>query len=262
MAEFAPLADAAYRSPTPRVTVDFYLLGQVRFEQVQALQRRLAYEMGGDPRPRIVTLLCEHEPLITVGRRGSRGHIQLSGEQLRHNQLRVQWLNRGGGCVLHGPGQLSIYPLVPLESVGWNVGEYMRRLQQGTLAALQALSVAARAGERDEGVWGRTGQLAAMGIAVRHGIAQHGMFVNVNPSMGLYRFIHTPQPDLGFGAAQRQMGCLVAERTQGIKMSMVRTAVVEHLAAAFAADHFNVFSGHPLMPKPAESSRESNACAS
>jgi lipoyl(octanoyl) transferase len=248
MPEFTSIADAASRSRATGVAVDFYLLGQVPFEQYLSLQRRLAYELGGDPRTRIVVLFCEHEPQISIGRGGSRGHIQWTGEELRHRQLAVQWVSRGGGCVLHGPGQLSVYALVPLDALGWHVGDYLQRLQQGLWAALRSLSITVQGGQHDLGLWGRTGQLACMGVAVRNGITLHGMFVNVNPAMNLQRAIYTPHVDRGFGIDQRTMGCLVAERSQGTKMTSVRSAIIEHLPAAFDSDRYNVFSGHPLMP--------------
>ena len=58
---------------------------------------RLVYEAGSASDGRMAVLLCEHSDLITVGRRGSRGHIRLTSQQLRHEQLRVRWVRRGGG---------------------------------------------------------------------------------------------------------------------------------------------------------------------
>src|SRR5512143_3688319 len=110
--------------------IQFHLLGSVDYVACQWLQRRLVYEVGGHDDGRIITLLCEHPPLISVGRRGSRGHIRGTNEQLRRLGLDVRWVNRGGGCVLHAPGQLAIYPIVPLALHHWTVGEYLGRLQQ------------------------------------------------------------------------------------------------------------------------------------
>jgi lipoyl(octanoyl) transferase len=262
MPEVRNNADAGFPPQSRGVSVDFHLLGCLPFDQFLNFQRRLAYDLGGDTRQRILVLLCEHDPLITIGRRGSRGHIQLSGEQLRQRGLPVVWLNRGGGCILHGAGQLSIYALCPLAALGWSVGDYMLRLQTGVLAALRALCITARGGQNDYGVWGRTGQLCAMGVAVRHGISQHGLFLNVNPAMGNYRMILTPEVFNGFGNVQRTMGCLSAERSQGIKMSDVRATLVDHLPAALSAERYNVFTGHPLMPHSSQFPRNANARAS
>ena len=120
---------------------EFHLLGSVAFDECLALQERLAYEACSLNEARIVVLLCEHPDLITVGRLGSRGHIRLTDKQLKREQLDIRWISRGGGCVLHSPGQLAIYPIAPLETLKWTVGEYMRRLQRGIVDALDELKV-------------------------------------------------------------------------------------------------------------------------
>src|SRR5207253_1664853 len=58
---------SAARSPD----VEAYLLGTVDYEACLALQNRLVYEASGGNDGRISLLVCEHPPIITVGRRGS-----------------------------------------------------------------------------------------------------------------------------------------------------------------------------------------------
>src|SRR2546426_281708 len=82
-----------------------YLLGTVDLEAVLRLQRRLHFEISGQ-RDQAILLLCEHPPVITVGRQGSRAHIFCGPEELRSRRWNVRWVNRGGGCLLHAPGQL------------------------------------------------------------------------------------------------------------------------------------------------------------
>src|SRR5262245_22855016 len=99
MAYGSAMFDASTRS------FDIYLLGLVPFDEAQALQRRLVYDLG--ERRAIATLmLCEHPPTISVGRNGSRSHIAVDDDELRERSIGVRWVNRGGGCVLHVPGQL------------------------------------------------------------------------------------------------------------------------------------------------------------
>ena len=154
----------------------------------------LAYEASGDPEGRIVVLLCEHAPLITIGRKGSRGHIHWTNEQLRQRQLEVRWVNRGGGCVLHGPGQLAVYPIVPLRWHGWSVGDIPEPSAAVGDATLDELGVRWEAFPPSSGVWGRSGLLAACGIAVRNDVAFQGMFLNVNPSVSSCTFIDAVDP--------------------------------------------------------------------
>ena len=99
------------------------------------------YEAGGQDDGRITVLLCEHPALISVGRTGSRGHIRLTNEQLRMRQLEVRWVSRGGGCVLHGPGQIAVYPIVPLRWHGWTVGDYCGGSGRHSHAHLDELAV-------------------------------------------------------------------------------------------------------------------------
>src|SRR5438270_12839658 len=105
---------------SPGVALQVYLLGTVEFEALLRLQRRLHYEISGD-RGQAALVLCEHPPLITVGRHGSRAQILLEAQELKLRGWPVRWVNRGGGCWLHQPGQLSVYALVPLDQLGLGV---------------------------------------------------------------------------------------------------------------------------------------------
>ena len=91
-------------SGTEPALLQVYLLGVVDFEAALALQRRLAYEVAGD-RDRAALVVCEHPPLITVGRQGSRAHILCDPDELHARRWRVRWVNRGGGCGMLPPGQ-------------------------------------------------------------------------------------------------------------------------------------------------------------
>src|SRR2546425_3979032 len=79
-----------------------YLLGLVEFEAALNLQRRLVYEVSGN-RDSAALILCEHPPLITVGRQCSRAHILKEADDLTGRRWPVRWVNRGGGCLLHQP---------------------------------------------------------------------------------------------------------------------------------------------------------------
>lgn len=238
---------------------EFRLLGRVPFERALGLQRRLVYEAGELVEPRIVVLFCEHPDLITVGRAGSRGHVRWTNDQLKHEQLRLRWIGRGGGCVLHAPGQLAVYPIVPLHLLGWTVGEYLRRLQRGVVAGFAELNIRSETYDGSFGVWGRSGLLASIGVAVRHGIASQGAFINVNPAMRRYAFVEVfPRPDCDTGKSV--MGCLLAERRAAARMSSVRSALVNGLSAAFECERYHLFTGHPWLSSAPATAGESDAC--
>lgn len=247
MAQRLSIADLPEWASSVEAVGEFYLFGSVPFAIMTDWQRRMAWHIGQSSRLRIAVAFCVHEPLITVGRRGSRRHILMTGEQLRHHHLEVQWVARGGGCILHGPGQLAVYTLVPIERFGWSAGTLLGRLRQATLRAFHSLSIHAQAGQEDFGVWGRSGQLASMGIAVRQGISQYGLYINVNPPMDNYRFVLTASEHRGWGGVLNRMGCLMAERRQGITLPQLRSALVESLAPVLQCSTYHVYSSHPWL---------------
>lgn len=254
-----PFPDFDGADDATRFSVQFHLLGTVPFDDILALQRRLVYEAGGREDGQITVLLCEHPALISVGRIGSRGHIRLTSEQLRNRRLEVRWISRGGGCVLHGPGQIAVYPIVPLRWHCWLVGDYLRRLRSALESTLDRLAVRYHSDCQRIGFWGRSGQLANWGIAVRNWITSHGAFVNVNPRMTHYSFVDVVDPLSVERGEKSTMGCLFAERRQAMSVPKVRATLIPELAAAFGTERYHLITGHPLLKETRRTHLESRA---
>jgi lipoyl(octanoyl) transferase len=239
------------RPPTPAdPAVETFLLGQIPFDAALALQQRLVFEISGRTDGQIALLLCEHPNVITVGRLGSRAHIHLSERALASRQWEVRWVNRGGGCLLHAPGQLAVYPIVPLACHGFSVGEYLQRLQDGILATLADLGIAGQTRAGSHGIWGRTGQLVSLGVAVKSWTTYFGAYINVDPSLQPFRSIQSD----AFGLTPA--GSLAAERRQPVRMAAVRATIVHHLATALGCQRYHLYTGHPLLAPFARTARE------
>ncbi|MBS0209806.1 MAG: hypothetical protein JSS27_12725 [Planctomycetes bacterium] len=218
-----------------------HLLGTLDFASSLALQQRLVYETAGRSDGLITLLICEHPRGISVGRQGSRTDIHFDADELQSLQLDVRWVNRGGGALLHAPGQLAIYPIVPLAWHRWTVGDYLTRLEAGLAGALRAAGFVTERRADQRGLWGRSGQLAAVGAAVRSGVTYHGAFVNVDPNMQLVRRVGA---DRATGLA---MSSLATERPRGVRPSLVRQHIITSLAAAFETPRHHLLTGHPLL---------------
>jgi lipoyl(octanoyl) transferase len=229
------------RRATP--AVHFHLFGQVPLEDMHNLQRRLAYEAASRDDGRITILACEHEPLITIGRGGSRADIRIAFDELSRQQIEVQYVARGGGSLLHGPGQLAVYVIAPLGRLRWTIGNFLRRLQAGLATMFDELLVRHRQRPGQLGLWGNSGLLAVFGVSVRHGISLHGVAINVNPEMRLYRRVlaHSGDP-------QSCLGSLLTEHPPAGRMAAVRSTLIATLPSALGCETCQVFSGHPLLP--------------
>ncbi len=235
-----------------------WLAGRIGWDAYATLAERLAWEVS-EPGGRPPTLLVsELEPAITIGRLGSRADVDFNAEDLRCRGLEVRFVGRGGGAVLHGPGQVFVALFVALEDLGLgrhDVGGYVERFQAGLEAAVGRLGVSPGRWPGRHGLFGRTGLLAAVGIAVRRGVASHGGFVNVCPALEPFRQVHVAAAG---GEGVVTMGSLEAEIRRKVRMQDARTALVEGLAAACAFPRTQIQSGFPCaIPQPAGQARYS-----
>jgi lipoyl(octanoyl) transferase len=227
-------------APRP-AALEAHLLGLVDFDDCLALQQRLVYETSGRSDGQITLLVCEHPQKITVGRQGSRSHIHLSQHELVSRQIDVRWINRGGGCLVHAPGQLAVYPVVPLERWSLSVGEYLARLQAGLAAALSDVACHANPRPGRFGLWGHTGQVVSVAAAVKNWVSYYGAYVNVSPALYPFRWVQTDAVE------GTPMTSLVADRRRPVRMSGVREAVVRRLAEALGCERYHIYTGHPLF---------------
>jgi len=225
---------------TPGLALHAYLLGLVDFEAGLRLQRQLVYHAsGGEDQPALV--LCEHPPLITVGRQGSHAHILCDPDELEARRWPVRWVNRGGGCLLHLPGQLAVYPILPLQRLGLGLSDYLDRLHRVLVAVLDDFSVRATTRPDCAGVWVGDRLVAGVGVAVRDWVTWYGAVLNVSPDLLPFRLIRSGAPGEG------PMTSLARERHGAPRMALVRQRLVEHFAEQFGFERTSVFFGHPSL---------------
>ncbi len=227
-----------------------YLLGQVDFDKALALQRALVFETSGARDARTL-VLCEHTPLITVGRHGSPAHIHFDPDELRARRWPVRWVNRGGGCLLHLPGQLAVYSIVALDRSGLGLAAYLERLQRILVRVLDDFSVRAATRPGEPGVWVGQRLVAGLGVAVRDWVAYFGAVLNIDPDLAPFRHVRSGGPGDG------PMTSLVRERGAPLRPALVRQRLLEHFAETFGCRRTSLFFGHPLLGRPAASVQKS-----
>ncbi|MHC2069990.1 lipoyl(octanoyl) transferase LipB [Bremerella sp. T1] len=241
--------------PRPAI-IDFHHMGIVDFDQCVALQKRLVYESGGRDDGHITCLLCEHPPLISIGRAGSRRHIRLTTQEMRRRKLELRWIGRGGACVAHTPGQLAVYPIVPLRYHSWSVGDYLQRLQNGLLDTVREYEVPSYKRPGRFGLWGRSGMLAAIGVAVQNWITSHGAFLNVTCGPHSQVGIESNPAELACPGDSPTMSSLLEETESCPTIREVARSVAYHLAQRFGAVQATWHSSHPLFPEVVKHTRD------
>jgi lipoyl(octanoyl) transferase len=188
--------------------------------------------------------------VLTVGRAGSRRHVRCPATDLQRRGISVQWVERGGGCILHNVGQLAVYPIAHLGRLGITLGRWTCLLRDALLRVLQDLCIDGAPRHGHCGLVGRSGQLAAAGFAVRGGVCRFGAYLNVNPPLDHYRRIDVIDPDQAAANERTTMGSLVCETGRPVTMSAVRSSLVHHLSAAFGCeDRYKVSHACPAPPR-------------
>ena len=151
--------------------IEVQRLGRRDYEATLALQEAARADVlaGGPER----LLLVEHEPVITLGRRGDARHVLVPSAPV----LRV---SRGGDVTYHGPGQLVGYPILDLARRGRDVDRYLRMLEDVLIAVASRDGVVARRQRGFTGVWVGNAKLAAIGVGIRRWVTIHGFALNVS----------------------------------------------------------------------------------
>jgi lipoyl(octanoyl) transferase len=219
-----------------------FLLGTLDLDALIALQRRLVYEVAGDGTPAVV--LCDHPPGISIGRDGSRGHVRPSPEVLAARRWPVKWVSRGGGCLLHLPGQVACYPILPLQELGTTPGRYIDSLNRIAADTVREFGAEGEplTGEPGVRVTGR--RIAHVGVAVRDWVSSFGITVNVNPDLDPFREVRCDGDPLPMTSLQR-------ESPARVRVPGVRQSLLEGVARRFGFTRVSVFHTHPtFLPKP------------
>ena len=164
-------------------------LGQAKYLEVLDLQRELVKLRQEQSIPDTL-LLVEHEPVITLGRRGSTSNILSSAEQLVSQGIKVLQVERGGDVTYHGPGQLVGYPLMDLAERKIGVRQFVDLLEETIILTLADFDIRAGRQSQHRGVWVEELKVAALGVAIKRWVSFHGFALNVSPNLDYYCHIN------------------------------------------------------------------------
>ncbi len=120
-------------------------------------------------------ILAEHEPVYTIGR--TKNHSSLgNATQLPHPVFEI---HRGGQATYHGPGQLTVYPIINLNRRKRDIHAYVTCLEHAIIDTCRHFGIKAQQKEGLTGVWVGNRKLASIGIGVHQWITMHGFALNI-----------------------------------------------------------------------------------
>jgi lipoyl(octanoyl) transferase len=207
--------------------LDAYWLGRADYEATWQLQERLRQRvlLGG---PEVI-LVCEHPPVLTLGKSASPADLLAEAATLREQGVAVVRTSRGGKITYHGPGQVVLYPILRLHQ---GIVAHVEALAAAAVAVATQLGIAARYERERVGVFVGPRKLAAIGVHVQRRVTIHGLALNVtSEATAVFRhgWFH-PCGELG-----GQVTCLAEEASFSLPVEAVGNLLATALYAQLGA---------------------------
>ncbi len=228
----SPLTPQRY----PDGVLDVRRIGRIDYEsgrrlQLELLEQRIAGAIGD------TLVLCEHEPVITLGR-------GTAPEDVAGATIPIVEVERGGEATYHGPGQLVAYPIYALSPARRDLHRYLRDLEQVVIDVLAEVDIEGRREVGLTGVWIGDKKVCSIGVAVRRWVAWHGLALNLAADLGAFAQFRPCGLDASVMTNVAEHAALPPSRL------LYEVLLVKHFCARFELEL------PPLPPPPATDPRE------
>ena len=131
--------------------------------------------------------LLEHESIYTGGTSAKK-------EDLKNENVETRSSGRGGQWTWHGPGQRVIYLMLDLRNRQQDVKAYVYALEEFLILTLYEFSINGTRVNNKPGVWVKNNnnqydKICALGIRISSWVTFHGVSINVNPDLDVFKNI-------------------------------------------------------------------------
>jgi lipoate-protein ligase B len=171
-------------------------------------------------------MMLTHPPTITMGRHANPAHI-INRDLLRERGWQIHNVDRGGDVTWHGPGQLVVYPIIPLQTLGLSVRTLICHLSDALRYTLSAYGITSHWEDETPGVWVGRDKIAAIGLRISRRVSRHGIALNISPDLAAYNTI------VPCGIQTRGVTSMQRILDQVPPMHEVREILLGHLLKAF-----------------------------
>lgn len=168
--------------------IQVFSLGILPYREGLALQERLHAECIQELHEG-VCLTCQHTPVLTLGKNAENQNITASEVFLQQAGIDVVATERGGQVTAHEPGQLVVYPILPLSRYRLSPRRYVWLLEEAVIRLLAEYGVQAHRDAEYPGVWAGAEKVCALGIRIKERVSMHGLALNVQNDLTTFRTI-------------------------------------------------------------------------
>lgn len=222
--------------------IKYQKLGLVDYKKAWDLQEKLFDEIlqaklnKSETLPENKLIFCQHPHVYTLGKSGDKNNLLLNEEFLKAKQATFYQINRGGDITYHGPGQIVVYPILDLDSLGISIKTYVYNLEEIIIRVLKTYGIDAKRSEGDTGVWldiddrSKVRKIAAVGVRVSHMVSMHGFAFNVNTNLDYYNYI------IPCGITDKGVTSLQKELVMEVDIKEVEERLLKQFEEVFSVD--------------------------
>jgi len=193
--------------------IDYQLAWDKQKELVNDIQKN---------RNRNVLVVCEHPPVITIGKSGSLSNILFDRDSLSERGVKVIENNRGGDVTLHNPGQIIAYPIFNLTDYKEDLHWFLREIEECIIELVGQYGIEGGRVEGLTGVWVEgSRKVCAMGLNCSRWVSSHGLALNVNNDLREFGYI------IPCGISDKQVSSISKEIGTEVAMSEVKMKLIE-----------------------------------
>ena len=106
-------------------------------------------------------MVLKHYPIYTIGIRSKEYFAKLE-ESLKNLGADFYRASSGGSIIVHGPGQLVVYPIISLKNFKLGLKDYVRKLEDCLIGTCSKFLIQGYTNEH-VGVWVNEKKIAAIG---------------------------------------------------------------------------------------------------
>ncbi len=190
-------------------------------------------------------IICEHEPVFTLGKSGEYSHLLVDQQFLKDHGITFYKINRGGDITYHGPGQLIAYPILDLELFYTDIHRYIRTLEETVIRTMADYGVVGRRIKGFTGVW--TGyepsrKICAIGVHMSRWVSMHGLAFNINTDLNNFQYI----VPCGIDATNMSVTSLAQELDRELNLEEVKSCFTDHFVKLFNINQCEERKNHTI----------------
>lgn len=212
------------------------------YAEVWDLQKHLQQKLIASKRSGVVDgpgylLLCQHNPVFTLGKSGSIDNLKVDKETLEEEETEFFKINRGGDITFHGPGQITGYPILDLDQYYNDVHRYVRELEEVVIRTIAHFDIQGGREEGYTGVWisdkkGRR-KICAIGVHMSRWVTLHGFALNVSTDLSYFNQIIP----CGIVEDDTSVTSISQEIRKSVDLSEVRSLLKDNFSEVFGCSY-------------------------